>query len=158
MVLLIAGIPALIVIFVGWYTKSKWRTRVAALIAAAVGVLTGSPIYATLDVAFVVIGYLLAMNLIIAEQKRLEAYYAQHLEESRFRRNRIANSVRAKLAAEQHGAEQGVDAPHFQEVQAQRERRIAAAKARHAAAQAAATSGELAGGAKAAIKKPDVSP
>lgn len=121
MVLLIAGIPALIVILVGWYTKSKWRTRVAALIAAAVGVLTGSPIYATLDVAFVVIGYLLAMKFVAddtpvvkeppksawqeaVDQSRIERektrVHFQELQASRERKLQVAEALRAKLAAE----------------------------------------------------------
>lgn len=121
MVLLIAGIPALIVILVGWYTKSKRHIRVAALVAVAVGILTGSPIYATLDVAFAVIGYLLAMKFVAGDtsvirepaksawqeaidQNKIEwektKAHHRELQASRERKLQVAEGLRAKLAAE----------------------------------------------------------
>ncbi len=63
MVFLIAFVPALVVVIVGLITKSKSATTVAALIAGLVG-LAGGPSYALIDLAFVVIAYILAMNSI----------------------------------------------------------------------------------------------
>lgn len=73
MVLLIALIPALAVLITYYITDSKAKTTVAALIAAAIGVFTGNPIYALLDIAFVAGAYWIAMsNLNDDEKARLE--------------------------------------------------------------------------------------
>lgn len=53
MILLIALIPAVVVFFIAVGTGSKVKTTFSALIAAALGVITGNPIYMALDVAAV---------------------------------------------------------------------------------------------------------
>lgn len=61
-VLLIALIPALAVIVTIMMTDSKFWTTIVALVAAAVGVFTGNPIYAFLDFALVAGAYWLAID------------------------------------------------------------------------------------------------
>lgn len=64
MILLIAIIPAVVVFFIAVGTGSKVKTTFAALIAAALGVITGNPIYMALDVAAVGLAYWLAMKVV----------------------------------------------------------------------------------------------
>lgn len=62
MILLIALIPALGVFVVAAISENKFKTRVAALIAAAIGVVTGDPAYMALDLLFVIIVYWISMS------------------------------------------------------------------------------------------------
>jgi len=64
MILLIALIPAVVVFLIAVGTESKVKTSVAALIAAAIGVVTGNPIYMALDIAAVGLAYWLAMTVV----------------------------------------------------------------------------------------------
>ena len=91
MVFLIAGIPALAVLITYYITDSKAKTTVAALIAAAIGVFTGNPIYALLDLALVGGAYWIAIsNLNDDEKARLEAAarlrWVEEMERSRLAR------------------------------------------------------------------------
>lgn len=61
-ILLIALIPALAVIVTSMMTDSKFWTTIVALVAAAIGVFTGNPIYAFLDFALVAGAYWLAID------------------------------------------------------------------------------------------------
>lgn len=61
MIILIALIPALGVFLVAATTANKSTTTVAALIAAAIGVFTGNPIYMALDVGCVIVVYWFSM-------------------------------------------------------------------------------------------------
>lgn len=54
-VLLIAAVPAVVVACVGWTTRSRIAITIAAVIAASLGLLTGSPQYAGIDLLAVVI-------------------------------------------------------------------------------------------------------
>ena len=62
MIFLIALLPAFVVFVVAAITESKFKTSVAALLAIAVGVLTGNPAYMALDIGFVVVSYWLSMK------------------------------------------------------------------------------------------------
>lgn len=62
MIFLIALVPALGVFFVAAISESRAKTTVAALLAAAVGVLTGNPAYMALDLLFVVVAYWVSMS------------------------------------------------------------------------------------------------
>lgn len=64
MILLIALVPALGVFVVAAISESKFKTTVAALIAAAVGVLNGNPAYMALDFLFVIIAYWTSMSIL----------------------------------------------------------------------------------------------
>lgn len=68
-ILLIALVPAVIVFFIAVGTESKFKTTVAALIAAAIGVLTGNPAYMALDIIAVIVAYWLSMSLLRDETK-----------------------------------------------------------------------------------------
>ena len=59
-VILIAAAPAVAVVAVALYTKSKLATFIAAVIAATLGVVTGSPAYIALDLLFVAVATYLA--------------------------------------------------------------------------------------------------
>lgn len=61
MFFLIALLPALSVFYIAAISKSRAKTTVAALLAAAVGVLTGNPAYMALDLLFVVVAYGVSM-------------------------------------------------------------------------------------------------
>jgi len=63
-ILLIALIPAVVVFFIAVGTESKVKTAIAALIAAAMGILTGNPAYMVLDVVAVGLAYWLAMTMV----------------------------------------------------------------------------------------------
>lgn len=62
-ILLIALVPAVVVFFIAVGTEGKVKTTFAALIAAAIGVVTGNSIYMALDVAAVGLAYWLAMTV-----------------------------------------------------------------------------------------------
>ncbi len=64
MVALIAFVPALIVLIVSFWTDSKGWTLFSAILMAAMGALTGNPIYAVLDVLVVYGAYVLANHLL----------------------------------------------------------------------------------------------
>jgi len=64
MVLLIALVPAVVVILIAVGTKSKTKTTVVALIVAALGIFTGNPAYTALDVVAVALAYWLAMSFL----------------------------------------------------------------------------------------------
>lgn len=64
MVALIAFVPALIVLVVSFWTDSKGWTLFSAILMAAMGALTGNPIYAVLDVLVVYGAYVLANHLL----------------------------------------------------------------------------------------------
>ena len=64
MIWLIALVPAVVVILVAIWTESKGATLLAALIAALLGLLTGSPAYAVLDLGAVAIATLFAWKTV----------------------------------------------------------------------------------------------
>lgn len=64
MILLIALIPAAVVLFIAVGTQSKFITTVAALIAAALGALTGNPAFMVPDILAVVAAYCAAMLML----------------------------------------------------------------------------------------------
>ena len=67
MIFLIALIPAFVVFIVAAITESKFKTTMAALVAMAVGVLTGNPAYMALDIGFVIVSYWISMTGIGAD-------------------------------------------------------------------------------------------
>lgn len=62
MIFLIALIPALGVFVVAAITESRAKTTIAAVVAAAVGVLTGNPAYMALDLVFVAVVYWVSIS------------------------------------------------------------------------------------------------
>lgn len=62
MIFLIALIPAFSVFVVAAITESRAKTTIAAVVAAAVGVLTGNPAYMALDLLFVGVVYWVSMS------------------------------------------------------------------------------------------------
>jgi len=68
-ILLIALIPALAVIVTSMVTDSKGWTTIVALIAAAVGVFSGNPIYALLDFAVVAGAYWMAIDSLMSDDR-----------------------------------------------------------------------------------------
>lgn len=62
LIFLIALIPALGVFVVAAITDSRAKTTIAAVVAAAVGVLTGNPAYMALDLLFVGVAYWVSMS------------------------------------------------------------------------------------------------
>lgn len=73
LVFLIAAVPGALVAWVGMSTTSAMALWGAALVAAAVGVLTGNPIYMGLDILCVGIGLYIGS----VEQKRVRAKMAE---------------------------------------------------------------------------------
>lgn len=63
-ILLIALVPALGVFVVAAISESKFKTTVAAVVAAAVGVFTGNPAYMALDLLLVIIAYWISMSML----------------------------------------------------------------------------------------------
>lgn len=57
MVFLIAFVPALAVVIVSYVTDSKSKTIIAAIIAAALGIFTGNPVFVGIDILFVGLAY-----------------------------------------------------------------------------------------------------
>ena len=68
-ILLIALIPAVAVIVTRMVTDSKLWTTMAALVAAAIGIFTGNPIYALLDLAVVAVAYWMAMGSLLEDDR-----------------------------------------------------------------------------------------
>ena len=64
MIWLIALVPAIVVLLVAIGTESKAATLSAASIAALLGLLTGSPVYAVLDLGAVAVATLFAWNTV----------------------------------------------------------------------------------------------
>jgi uncharacterized membrane protein len=64
MILLIALAPALALIYFSLWTDSKKWISFWAFLAALIGVFTGNPIFALVDLLFVVAGYMVAMSLL----------------------------------------------------------------------------------------------
>lgn len=62
MVFLIALVPAFVVLMVGFVTRRKGPTLTAAILAALLGALTGSPVYMALDLVCVLVAYLVASS------------------------------------------------------------------------------------------------
>ncbi len=56
-IFLIAAVPAAFVVLIGFYTKSKFKLILAALLAGALGVVTGHPMYMAIDIVAVAIGF-----------------------------------------------------------------------------------------------------
>ena len=63
-IFLIAFAPAFVVFIISIATGSRPKTTVAALIAAAMGALTGNPAYTLLDVGFVAVAYMISMSML----------------------------------------------------------------------------------------------
>jgi hypothetical protein len=62
MVFLIALVPAMVVLAVGFLTRRKGPTLMAAILMAILGAITGSPVYMALDLVCVLVGYLVATS------------------------------------------------------------------------------------------------
>lgn len=62
MIFLLALIPALGVFVVAAITESKAKTSIAAVVAAAIGVVTGNPAYMALDLLFVAVVYWVSVS------------------------------------------------------------------------------------------------
>jgi hypothetical protein len=92
MVLLIALIPALAVLITSFVTDSKSKTTIAAIIAAAIGVFTGNPVYALFDLVLVAGAYWIAMSG-LKDSKRTRLEDAERL-------NRIIEMERVQLDRE----------------------------------------------------------
>ena len=64
MIWLIALVPAVVVLLIAIQTENKAATLIAAVLAALLGLLTGSPAYAALDLAAVVVATVFAWNTV----------------------------------------------------------------------------------------------
>ncbi len=132
MVFTIAFIPALAVFIVSYWTDSKGWTIAAAVAAGLLGVLTGNPAYAGVDLLFAGLGYWVSMGLL---KERLKA--------------KSIKQARLDWVAEREAAEQADfkercaswDAAQAKKVEA-RKAQLAAALAQ-AKANAVPTAGEI---------------
>lgn len=94
MVALIALVPALIVLVVSFWTDSKGWTLFSAILMAALGALTGNPIFAVLDVLVVYGAYVLAKYLL-----------KERLFEKNMRLERLHHAnLNAEISAGKHAA------------------------------------------------------
>lgn len=99
MILLIALVPALGVFVAAAITESKFKTTVAALIAAAVGVFTGDPAYMVLDLLFVIIVYWISMSTLGGDSGAKPSSLAQKPEPAVGKRDSDVGSTIGVLGA-----------------------------------------------------------
>lgn len=83
-VILIAAVPAAAVVAVAYYTKRRSVTVLSALALSALGLATGSPVYAALDVGAVILATVLVWPELkaAAEQRREIRKQAKHSKNS----------------------------------------------------------------------------
>jgi hypothetical protein len=77
MVLLIAVVPALAVLFTSFMYDTRRATVIAAIIAGAIGALTGNPAYVAIDLFFVGLGLWLSLNLLEGRLRKRQVATAQ---------------------------------------------------------------------------------
>ena len=98
MILLIALIPALIVLVVAYSSKDRKITKNTAICMGLLGIFTGNPAYAALDMFFVYVSYIISLSITRTKDNETYQSYAEEKEAARSRkRERMRKALEAAL-------------------------------------------------------------